>query len=242
MENILCRFLVLIGVISIVISSNAQYSHLNDFDDKRLHFGFALSTNSSDYYITKDPSFNFFDDSLQSLLVNPKPGFTLGVISSINFNPNFKLRFAIPSLSFQERDIQYTYLDPSNSETTIFVKHLRPVYLDFPAMLKFRTDRINNWAVYGITGMRFGIDMASDKDVNNIGAPLDEQIIKLKKTDFGVEVGGGFDFFLQYFKLGVELKLGVGMTNIHLDENTYFDNPIGGLRSKVWTFSLTFEG
>ena len=66
--------------------------------------------------------------------------------------------------------------------------------------------------------------------------------IPLQSGDFGVEVGGGFDFFLQYFKLGIELKLGVGMTNIHLDENTYFDNPIGGLRSKVWTFSLTFEG
>ena len=109
-------------------------------------------------------------------------------------------------------------------------------------MFKFRTDRINNWAVYGITGLRFGIDMASDKDVNNLAASPEDQIVKLKKTDFGFEVGGGFDFFLEYFKFGLELKLGVGMMNIHLNEGTSFDTPIDYLRSKVWTFSMTFEG
>jgi len=223
-------------------SVSAQYSKLTDFDDKMIHFGFALSYNNSDYYIQRSLEHQFADDSLQSLIVSSKPGFTLGVISSINFNPNFKLRFAIPSLSFQERELEYTYLDPSNGATYMLKKAIRPVYLEFPAMFKFRTDRIENWAAYGITGIRFGIDMASDKDVNNLSASPEDQIVKIKKTDFGFEVGGGFDFFLEYFKFGIELKLGAGMMNLHLDENTSFDNPIDFLRSKVWTLSLTFEG
>lgn len=221
---------------------SAQYSKLSDFDDKMIHFGFALSYNNSDYYIQRSLEHQFANDSLQSLIVASKPGFTLGVISSINFNPNFKLRFAIPSLSFQERDLEYTYLDPSNGATYMLRKAIRPVYLEFPVMVKFRTDRIENWAAYGITGIRFGIDMASDKDVNNSSASPEDQIVKIKKTDFGFEVGGGFDFFLEYFKFGIELKLGAGMMNLHLDENTLFDNPIDFLRSKVWTLSLTFEG
>jgi hypothetical protein len=109
-------------------------------------------------------------------------------------------------------------------------------------MIKFRTDRINNWAVYGITGARFGIDMASEKDVDNENLTLEEQVVKIKKTDFGFELGGGIDFFLEYFKLGIELKLGAGMINIHQNESNFFDQPIGGLRSRVWTFSITFEG
>ncbi len=229
-------------LVTIFNSVLAQYSKLSSFDDKFIHFGFALSYNNSDYYIQRSIDHQFTDDSLQSLIVAAKPGFTLGVISSINFNPNFKLRFAIPSLSFQERDLEYTYLDPSNGATFLTKKAIRPVYLEFPAMFKFRTDRIENWAAYGITGIRFGIDMASDKDVNNISASPEDQIVKLKKTDFGFEVGGGFDFFLEYFKFGLELKLGVGMMNLHLDEGTTFDRPIDFLRSKVWTFSLTFEG
>ena len=221
---------------------SAQYLKLSGFDNKLIHFGFALSYNDADYYIQRSIEFQFADDSLQSLVIDSRPGFTLGVISSINFNPNFKLRFAIPSLSFQERDLVYTYLDPSNGLTTVMTKAIRPVYLEFPAMFKFRTDRIENWAAYGITGIRFGIDMASDKDVNNLSASPEDQIVKLKKTDFGFEVGGGFDFFLEYFKFGVELKLGAGMINIHLNEGTSFDNPIDFLRSKVYTLSLTFEG
>tara|TARA_Y200000002_G_C22477219_1_gene577210 strand:- start:72 stop:800 length:729 start_codon:yes stop_codon:yes gene_type:complete len=220
----------------------SQGTNLPGFDDKPFHFGFALSVNQSSNYISRSTSWEFSNDSLNELIVNAKPGFTLGVISSINLNENCKLRFAIPSLSFQERILSYTYLDPSGGESIKYLKSLQPVYLDFPALIKFRTDRINNYAVYGITGLRFGIDMASDIEAENIGLPREEQIVKLKKTDFGFEVGGGFDFFLQYFKLGLELKLGVGMVDIHQNEETHFDNPIEALRSKVWTFSITFEG
>ena len=218
----------------------AQVKNLPGFDDKPFHFGFALSINQSSNYISRSTSWEFIHDSLNELIVNAKPGFTLGVISSINLNENCKLRFAIPSLSFQERVLSYTYLNPSGGETQSYYKSLQPVYLDFPALIKFRTDRINNYAIYGITGLRFGIDMASDIEAENIGLPREEQIVKLKKTDFGYEVGGGLDFFLQYFKLGLELKLGVGMMNIHQNENTHFDYPIEALKSKVWTFSITF--
>ena len=105
--------------------------------------------------------------------------------------------------------------------------------------------------MYGITGFRFGIDMTSNIDVNN-GGDLEDQVIKLTKTDFGTEVGGGVDLFLNYFKLGIELKLAVGMKNLlyltpekslELNETpTNFDNAIESLRSKVWTLSFTFEG
>ena len=48
--------------------------------------------------------------------------------------------------------------------------------------------------------------MTSNIDVNN-GVGLEEQVIKLAKTDFTTEVGGGIDLFLKLFKLGIELKL-----------------------------------
>ncbi len=223
------------------LSANGQSLNLHDFDQRRWHFGFALSYNQADFYLNRAVNHGFQIDSLQSLNIAARPGFTLGVVSSINFSPNFKLRFVIPSLSFQERNLEYTYLRlPDTSE--FWMKSVRPVYLDFPAMLKFRTNRIDNWAVYGLTGLRFGIDMASNKDVDNETAVPGDQIVKLKKADFGFEVGGGMDFFLEYFKFGIELKLGVGMINVHLKENTQFDNPIESLRTKVWTVSLTFEG
>lgn len=223
----------------------SQSPNLGDFDDKPLHFGFALGFNQPGFYLEKKSGHIFLDDSLQSLLVSSKGGFTLGVITSLNINQNFKIRFVLPSLSFQESEIEYTYLNPSNFQETVYVKSLRPVYLDFPVLLKFRTNRIKNYAVYGIVGLRYGIDMSSNIDVNN-SIDLEDQVIKLNKHDFGSEIGGGLDLFLEYFKLGIELKLGSGMRNMLYntpgEDPTKFDNAIESLRSRVWTLSFTFEG
>ena len=230
-----------------------QSDNLGQFDDKFFHFGFALSNNNSGFNLEK--SFSPFqtgnNDSLQSILVVGKPAFSLGVVTSINVNPNFKIRFVLPTLSFLERDIEFTYLDPNSSIETTYIKQMNSTYLDFPILFKFRTNRIHNFAMYGITGFRYGIDMTSNIDVNN-GVGLEEQVIKLTKTDFGTEVGGGVDLFLNYFKLGIELKLAVGMKNLlyltpqrslELNETpTNFDNAIESLRSRVWTLSFTFEG
>lgn len=239
------KYLLLFIILISFGTSFSQSPNLGDFDDKPFHFGFALGFNQPGFYLEKKSSHVFLDDSLQSLLVSSKGGFTLGVITSLNINQNFKIRFVLPSLSFQESEIEYTYLNPSNLDTKVYVKSLRPVYLDFPVLLKFRTNRIDNYAVYGIVGLRYGIDMSSNIDVNN-SIDLDDQIIKLNKHDFGSEIGGGLDLFLEYFKLGIELKLGSGMRNMLYntpgEDPTKFDNAIESLRSRVWTLSFTFEG
>jgi hypothetical protein len=225
---------------SYIFFSFSQTTNLGSFDDKPFHFGFALGFNKPGFYLEKKSSYIFTDDSLQSLLVNSNGGFTLGVVTSLNINQNFKIRFVLPSLSFQESELVYTYFQQEPKE-----KSLNTVYLDFPVLLKFRTNRIKNFAVYGIVGLRYGINMQSQIEVSNEGDVEEEQIIILKKYDFGSEIGGGVDLFLEYFKLGIELKLGSGMRNIHytkVGEETKFDNAIESLKSRVWTLSFTFEG
>jgi hypothetical protein len=121
-----------------------------------------------------------------------------------------------------------------------FDKPVESTWLEFPVLLKMRSDRINNFAVYVITGGKFSIDMASQKDVNN--EIDDEIVIKLNKYDYSAEVGGGCDMFLPYFKFGMELKFAVGFPNLLIDDGTRFSSPIESLRSKNWIFTLTFEG
>ena len=93
-----------------------------------------------------------------------------------------------------------------------------------------------------MAGGRFGLDMTSNKDVENSSASLKDQVIKITKPDYGFEVGGGIDLFLEYFKFGVELKLSTGLKNVIIQENTKFSTPIDRLRTKMWTLSFTFEG
>lgn len=213
-----------------------KVENLPNFDLRRLHFGFLLSYNTSDFYVKQKPR-SVFIDSLMVLEHQKQPGFNLGIVASMNMTKNLSLRF-LPTLSFQERILQYQFREPDT--TLYFRKPVESTYLEFPLLVKLRSDRINNFAVYLIAGGKFCIDMASQKDVNQT---LDDEVVmKLEKYDYAAEVGGGFDFFLPYFKFGIELKTGVGIPNILIDDDTRFSRPIESLRTKTWVLTFTFEG
>jgi hypothetical protein len=210
--------------------------NLPTFDLRPFHFGFLLSYNTSDLNVRMKPG--ILTDTLLALDHIRQPGFNLGIVASYNLNKNFSIRL-LPTLSFQERKLQYTFLR-SDGREVIFQKPVESTYLEFPVLAKFRSDRINNFAVYLIGGGKFAIDMASQKDVDN--ALDDEIVVKLAKYDYAAEVGGGFDMFLPYFKFGIELKTSFGFPNLLIDDDTRFSRPIDSIRSKAWVLTFTFEG
>lgn len=214
-----------------------KMENLPNFDLHRFHFGFALSYNTSDFQMKLDPQAPF-RDSLLVLQHLKQPGFSLGIVASLNIDPYLSLRF-LPSLSFQERVLQYEFRKADGS-SIYFRKPVESTYLEFPLLLKYRSARINNFAVYLIGGGKFCLDMASQKDVNN--SLDDEVVVKLARNDYAVEVGGGADMFLTYFKFGVELKAAFGIPNLLIDDGTRFSTPIESLRSKAWVLTFTFEG
>lgn len=210
--------------------------NLPNFDLRKFHFGFLLSYNTSDLFVKLKPS--ALTDSLLVLDHVRQPGFNLGIVASWNFTKNTSIRF-LPTLSFQERTLQYQFRR-SDNRVVYFQKPVESTYLEFPLLAKFRSDRINNFAVYVIGGGKFAIDMASQKDVDN--ALDDDIVVKLRKYDYAAEVGGGFDFFLPYFKFGIELKGCFGLPNIAIDDDTRFSTPIESIRSKAYVLTFTFEG
>ncbi len=235
------RSLVLAALFLFSALASAQQrivtENLANFDLRRFHFGFLLSYNTSDLFVKLKPS-SRFTDSLLVLDHSKQPGFNLGIVASLNVNRNLSVRF-LPTLSFQERVLQYQFRK-SDGNSIYFQKPIESTYLEFPLLLKFRSDRINNFAVYVIGGGKFCIDMASQKDVNN--ALDDEIVVKLAKYDYAAEAGGGVDMFLPYFKFGIELKGSWGFPNLLIDDDTRFSNPIESLRSKAWVLTFTFEG
>ncbi len=215
-----------------------KVQNLPNFDLRRYHFGFLLSYNNSDFFVRQDPQAPF-RDSLLILEHLRQPGFNLGIVASMNLNDNISLRF-LPTLSFQERILQYDLKTSAEVGRLQYRKPVESTYLEFPLLLKLRSDRINNFAVYLIGGGKVSIDMATQRDVTQ--GLDDEIVIKLEKYDYSVDVGGGFDFFMPYFKFGIELKAGIGIPNILIQDDTRFSRPLESLRSKVWVLTFTFEG
>ena len=212
-----------------------QGKNYPSFDHKHVHFGFALGVNTADFrYSFRADSSSL--DSITNITIRKQPGFNLGIIASWNIHETFSMRF-VPSLCFQERLFQYDYIKKGQIKTR--ENRLESTTLDFPILFKLRTKRLGNFAAYAITGFQYSLDLASQKDVDQ---SLGDPIVKIQQHDYAYQVGGGFDFWMPYFKFAIELKLSNGIKNVMIQDNTFFMDPLSSLKTKVWWFSITFEG
>jgi len=213
--------------------------NLGGFDNKAYHFGVQLSYNKSDFFVKRQfqPA---FEDSILSLQHIGQPGFNIAIIASLNMTKNFSVRF-IPGIAPKERILSYSFLLPDGRALN-YDKVLSSFYIDLPVNLKYRTDRINNFAAYVLVGTQLSRDMASQENVNNERAGLEDQVVKIQRLDWLLNAGGGFDFFMPYFKFGLEFKMEYGLKNILIQDNTRFSGPLQSLYSRNFVLSFTFEG
>ena len=217
--------------------SAVKTANLEKFDYRWYHFGMALGYNSSDFFVERNVDYSFGDSLILFNNVS-QPGFNINIVTSLHLSRGFSLRF-LPGISPKDRRLEYEFLNADNS-TSVFIKRIESFYLEFPVFLKYRTDRINNFAAYVIAGGKYALDMQSQKEVDN---NLDEfVVIKTREKEWAISYGGGFDFFLPYFKFGIELRHEVGLNNLFIDEGTRFDEPLKSLRSRNFVLSFTFEG
>jgi hypothetical protein len=112
------------------------------------------------------------------------------------------------------------------------------VIFSFPFQLKFNSDRIGNFRVYVLGGVKADIDLAA-----NARARRAEDLVKLQKSDYGIEFGMGFNFYFQSFIFSPEVKLSNGIPNIHSrDENLKYSNVIDRIQSRMIVISIHLEG
>ena len=210
--------------------------NLASFDTKPFHFGFILSGNTSDFRMTLRTD-STFSDSLMSVANLPQSGFNLALLASWDLNGNVHLRFA-PGLSFQDRGIEYRLL--RENEVLTKIRRTESVYLDFPFLLKLRTDRIGNFAAYGLVGGTLSRDMQSQSDVNQ--QLTDDFILRLEKGNRTLDVGAGVDLFLPFFKFAIEGKFQFGTRDVLIHDDSIYARPLEQLKTRTFVLSLCFEG
>jgi hypothetical protein len=155
-----------------------------------------------------------------------------------------RVRFT-PSISFASRKIEYTLSNRGRDTFKVFQKTVESTFLIFPIETKIQSKRLGNFSAYVIGGYGYALDLASRKKAAGVqtGGPnqLDNNV-KVKRDDFFYSAGAGTDFYLQYFKLGLEIKLQVGTKNLLNPSNNIFSNSIDKVRSRMVVFTVTFEG
>jgi hypothetical protein len=205
------------------------------YDEKPIHFGFSLGFNAMDFRIT--PSQDFLaSDSLYPEVSKLNPGINIQIVTNLRPGKYFDIRF-LPGVSFGQRNIRY-YKDQ-----VLYNDHqrLESSFLEFPLLLKFKGERLNNVRPYVIGGFNYRYDLAAKKDFDD-EKPV---YIRIKKPDLYYELGAGLDFYLPYFKLSVELKMSTGMSDVLIKEQApghpEFVNAIEKMKSQIWILSFHFE-
>lgn len=222
--------------LSTILFSQKFGTNIPSFEHRKWHFGSMFGTTINSYNVVFKENLGDFD-SIQNIQIESRPGLSIQ-IPIISYNPisTFHIRF-VPSISFHETNFNYRYF--KNGKMRTRNHRIEPVNLNAPLIFKMSSKRINNFSAFAIGGFCYSYNVSSQSNVSqNPAAP----IIKLKKSDYNYQVGGGFDFYLPYFKFGFEIKTSRGINNLLIQDNTFFSAPIQSLKSRVWWFSVTFEG
>ena len=172
------------------------------------------------------------------------PGFAIGIITDFRLHDYIRLRFS-PGISFANRRIRYTLETSNRDGVKKFQKTVESVFLIFPAELKVQSKRVGNFSAYVVGGGGYTLDLAARRKsagVSSGGANQLDEHLKLKRDDIFYSAGAGTDFYLEYFKLGFELKLLIGTKNLLKTENSIFGSSLDKVRSRMVVFSVTFEG
>jgi hypothetical protein len=216
------------------------------YDDKMIHFGFSLGLNLMDFDITPS-KVELASDQQRYLLPEVSllnPGINIQVVSNLRPARYLDLRF-LPGVSFGQRNVRYyTILKSPDGEiyeeTYNERQRVESSFLEFPVLLKFKGDRLNNVRPYVIGGINYRYDLAGKKEYDD-----DKQVyIRLKRSDFYYEAGAGLDFYLPYFKLSVEVKTSRGIRDIIVHETAQYPeyvNAIEKMQSRIWIIAFHFE-
>jgi hypothetical protein len=239
-------------------SQKKKLLNLPNYDGVPYHFGFLLGITHSNFAIKpieglkdtiwqKDQIPDLTDlrlDSARMLGMTSAPavGFAVGIIGSLRLGKYFDMRFA-PTLNLAEfRKINYTFIGFRDSDSAVysFQKEVYSrSYMDFPLDFRYKSKRLNNFRAYMLAGVTYRIDLLPTKRTTQEN-PDDYKII-VKRNDLYLQAGAGIEFFANYFKLGIEAKMGYGFNNLIVYQDNMYSNSIESLRSKVFLLSFTFE-
>ncbi|HET9056545.1 MAG TPA: outer membrane beta-barrel protein [Chitinophagaceae bacterium] len=218
------------------MASAQREINLPEHDSKPYYFGITLSYNTSYLHASHHSRFLMYDTVMVVEPVNAG-GFGLGLLATGRISNRFEIRFN-PQLTFSEKKLRYSLNYTTPVQDPKPVKSIESILFSLPIQIKFKSDRIDNFRVYVLGGLKYDYDLAS-----NSSARRAEDLVKLNKGDYGFEGGIGFNFYFKSFIFSPEIKISNGLSNIHSrDANLKFSNVLDRLQSRMIVLSIHLEG
>ena len=183
--------------------NNRKISNLQNFDQKKIHFGYYVGLNNYNYKL------DYLNNPNSDERINIKNsfGFNVGLIGDLKLRKNLNLRFE-PGLKTNKLNVLYP-----NGEK----REIKSTYIQLPLLLKYSAKRYNNIRPYVMGGLSTSFNLSSNQD-----NPLDNasNVFRVKTNTFYYELGFGIDFYFQYFKFSPSIRGVFSLSNELIPDNT----------------------
>jgi hypothetical protein len=167
-------------------------------DGIQFHFGYAISYTYGNYAI--EPN----NPEVTAQVTGAVYGFELQLLANKRLHKNLSFR-GLPGIGFVSRDIEVINIMSGYNELFQF----QSIYIGCPLLLKYKSDRLNNFSPYIIAGANPRFDLAAGiKKPGRFG--WDRALADFNQY---VELGTGIDFYLPTARIGLEIKYSVGLLN-----------------------------
>ena len=183
--------------------NNVKINNLQNFDQKKIHFGYYIGLNNYNYKLDYLNNPN----SEERINIENSFGFNVGLIGDLKLRKNLNLRFE-PGLKTNKLNVFY-----SNDDK----REIKSTYIQLPLLLKYSAKRYNNIRPYVLGGLSTSFNLSSNQD-----NPQDNSsnIFRVKTNTFYYELGFGIDFYLQYFKFSPSIRGVFSLKNELIPDNT----------------------
>ncbi len=220
-------------------NENAVLNIPND-DKLPLNWGYFVGLNQFDYQISYlNPSYNTnSSEEVTEILVQKSTGFNVGLIGEMRINELLDLRLE-PGFYSGKTTLEFKNQNLITEKDSI--REIKSTYINVPLLLKFSANRIGNWRPFIVGGPYAAINLSSNEnsiDDNKSGT------FKVKKWNYGYQIGVGIDLYLSFFKFTPSIRGVFSLTDDAIrdaDPQSPWTANIHKMRSRGIFLVLTFE-
>lgn len=203
-----------------------------NYENKRLTYGFLIGLHSSAYQIKYAD--RFVTQALDTVYaVEPRwsPGFSLGFIVNYRLEDLWDLRLT-PKVAFYEHKLRYLFTDDTKTEEQL----VETTMVEFPILLKFKSERRENLRMYMIGGIKPGIEASGKKDIENVTTTLE-----VTGANLSLDVGIGLDIYYPLFKFSPEIRFSRGIVDVLDNRTNKYGLPLERVNTNTITVYLIFQ-
>lgn len=238
MKNIfaLITLLFVVSTSSAQLFTKKKVQNNPNMDKQILSWGYYFGVNNLDYKI----DYKTNDEEIQT---EKTFGFNVGLVGDLRVNDYINLRLE-PGLVIAGRNLMYpeSYFDGiDDTNKSDFIREVKSTYVYFPLLLRFSTQRINNFKPFITFGVATSINLSSNEKnpEDNSGG----EFRTTTNTQF-FDIGFGIDFYLYWFKFTPSIR-GVFAINDELvrdvDTNSPWTGNIDSMKTRGVFINLTFR-